>query len=114
MVLGTTWASVSQTSIDAKVFALLENPPSIYTLNSHGQGFTKTGQEPNGIKLGKAKRGGYRKFHIPSDLVVDQWVSNVESSSPRDVLLLHDLWTTFRHLLWSQKPQPYQWLGIVP
>jgi hypothetical protein len=40
--------------------------------------------------------------HIPSDLVEDQWVSNVESSSPRDVLLLHDLWTTFRHLLWSQ------------
>jgi hypothetical protein len=25
-------------------------------------------------------------FQIPSDLVVDQWVSNVESSSPRDVL----------------------------
>jgi hypothetical protein len=43
-----------------------------------------------------------KKFHIPSDLVVDQWVSNVESSSPRDFLLLHDLWTTFRHLLWSQ------------
>jgi hypothetical protein len=40
--------------------------------------------------------------HIPSDLVVDQWVSNVESSSPHDCLLLHDLWTTFRHLLWSQ------------
>jgi hypothetical protein len=41
-------------------------------------------------------------FHIPSDLVVDQWVSNVESSSPRDFLFLHDLWTTVRHLLWSQ------------
>jgi hypothetical protein len=41
------------------------------------------------------------KVHIPSDLVVDPWVSNVESSSPRDVLLLHDLWTTVRHLLWS-------------
>jgi hypothetical protein len=41
-------------------------------------------------------------FHIPSDLVVDQWVSNVESRSPRDFLFLHDLWTTFRHLLWSQ------------
>jgi hypothetical protein len=41
-------------------------------------------------------------FHIPSDLVVDQWVSNVESRSPHDFLLLHDLWTTFRHLLWSQ------------
>jgi hypothetical protein len=40
--------------------------------------------------------------HIPSDLVVDQWVSNVESSSPRDFLLLHAPWTTFRHLLWSQ------------
>jgi hypothetical protein len=34
--------------------------------------------------------------------VVDQWVSNVESSSPHDFLLRHDLWTTFRHLLWSQ------------
>jgi cellulose biosynthesis protein BcsQ len=45
----------------------------------------------------------WSKFsHIPSDLVVDQWVSNVESSSPRDFLFLHDLWTTFRHLLWSQ------------
>jgi hypothetical protein len=43
-----------------------------------------------------------QKYHIPSDLVVAQWVSNVESSSPRDFLLLHDLWTTFRHLLWSQ------------
>jgi hypothetical protein len=43
-----------------------------------------------------------RNCHIPSDFVVDQWVSNVESSSPRNVLLLHDLWTTFRHLLWSQ------------
>src|SRR5262245_37792929 len=43
-----------------------------------------------------------REIHIPSDLVVDQWVSNVESSSPRDFLLLHDLWTAFRHLLWSQ------------
>lgn len=30
---------------------------------------------------------GLRKTHIPSDLVVDQWVSNVESSSPRDFLL---------------------------
>ena len=27
-----------------------------------------------------------QKIHIPSDLVVDQWGSNVESSSPRDVL----------------------------
>jgi hypothetical protein len=41
-------------------------------------------------------------FHIPSDLVVDQWVSNVESSSPRDFLLLHDQWTTFLHLLGPQ------------
>jgi hypothetical protein len=42
-----------------------------------------------------------RIAQLPPDLVVDQWVS-VESSSPRDFLLLHDLWTTFRHLLWSQ------------
>ncbi|MDQ3828162.1 MAG: hypothetical protein M3361_02400, partial [Candidatus Tectomicrobia bacterium] len=51
----------------------------------------------------KVSLGNHRpreNFHIPSDLVVDQWVSNVESSSPRDVLFLHDLWTTFRHLLW--------------
>jgi DNA invertase Pin-like site-specific DNA recombinase len=32
------------------------------------------------------RQAGYEKIHIPSDLVVDQWVSNVESSSPRDVL----------------------------
>jgi transposase InsO family protein len=32
----------------------------------------------------KASRG--EDLRIPSDLVVDQWVSNVESSSPRDVL----------------------------
>src|ERR687892_2694195 len=50
----------------------------------------------------KCVAGVDRKRHIPSDLVVDQWVSNVESSSPRDFLLLHDLWTMFRHLLWSQ------------
>jgi transposase len=43
-----------------------------------------------------------RFFHIPSDLVVDQWVSNVESSSSCDFLLQHAPWTTFRHLLGSQ------------
>jgi hypothetical protein len=37
-------------------------PPSIYTSNSQGKALTKTGQEPNGIKLGKAKKGGYSKF----------------------------------------------------
>jgi hypothetical protein len=43
-----------------------------------------------------------QKSHIPPDLVVDQWVSNVESSSPRDFLLRHAPWTTFCQLLWSQ------------
>jgi hypothetical protein len=50
MVLGNTWASVFQTSIDAQAFVLLENPPSIYTSkytsNSHGKDLTKCGQEP--------------------------------------------------------------------
>jgi hypothetical protein len=32
--------------------------------------------------------------HIPSDLVVDHWTSDGESSSHRDVLLLHDVWAT--------------------
>jgi hypothetical protein len=41
MVLGNTWASVFQTSIDAQAFVLLENPPSIYTSNSHGKDLTK-------------------------------------------------------------------------
>jgi hypothetical protein len=49
--------------------------------------------------LGLAAHAESTKMHIPSDLVIDQWVSNVESSSPRDFLFLHDLWTTFRHLL---------------
>ena len=30
-------------------------------------------------------------FQIPPDLVVDQWVSNVESSSPRDFHIPSDL-----------------------
>src|SRR6266849_9166876 len=52
----------------------------------------------------KAKRhdhlpGG--KGHIPSDLVVNQWVRDVVSSSPRDFLSLHNLWTTFGRLIRS-------------
>jgi hypothetical protein len=30
-------------------------------------------------------------FHIPSDLVVDQWASDIESNSHLDFLLLHDV-----------------------
>ena len=36
--------------------------------------------------------------HIPSDLVVDHWTSDGESRSYRDVLLLHDVWTTSNRL----------------
>jgi hypothetical protein len=57
---------------------------------------------PNGGATQQREVRDACKNHIPSDLVVDQWVSNIESSSPRDVLFLHDLWTTCRHLLWSQ------------
>ena len=32
-----------------------------------------------------------RIVHIPPDLVVDQWTSDAESSSPPDFLLRHDL-----------------------
>src|SRR5712691_2140449 len=39
-----------------------------------------------------------RSWHIPSDLVVDHWTSDGESSSHRDVLLLHDVWTTSNRL----------------
>ena len=39
-----------------------------------------------------------RNFHIPSDLVVDQWTWDGESSSHRDVLLLYDVWTTSNRL----------------
>jgi hypothetical protein len=31
------------------------------------------------------------KFHIPSNLVVDQWASDGESRSHRDFLVLHDV-----------------------
>src|SRR5262245_13570786 len=37
-------------------------------------------------------------FHIPSDLVVDHWTSHGDSSSHRDVLLLHVVWTTLQRL----------------
>ena len=46
MLLGKTWASVSQTSIEANAFMRCENPPSIDTSNSQGKDLTKTGQEP--------------------------------------------------------------------
>ena len=32
------------------------------------------------------------KSHIPSDLVVDHWTADVESSSPLDFLSLHAMW----------------------
>jgi len=37
--------------------------------------------------------------HIPSDLVVDQWTSDVEGSSTLDFLFLHDVWMTFGRLI---------------
>src|SRR5262245_52897846 len=33
---------------------------------------------------------GSGNYHIPSDLVVDQWASNIESRSSLDFLLLHN------------------------
>ena len=41
-------------------------------------------------------------IHIPSSLVVNQWVGDVASSSPRDFLLLHNLWTTSGRLIRSR------------
>jgi hypothetical protein len=35
------------------------------------------------------------KSHIPSDFVVDQWASNIESRSSLDFLLLHNRETSF-------------------
>jgi hypothetical protein len=46
VVLGNKWASVSQTSKDAKEPILLNNPPSIYTWDGERKGLTKTGKEP--------------------------------------------------------------------
>src|SRR5215470_14247535 len=43
--------------------------------------------------------GCTRKGHIPPDLVVDHWTSDVESNSPLDFLLLHALWTPFGRLM---------------
>jgi hypothetical protein len=34
-------------------------------------------------------------YHIPSELVVDEWGPDVGSSSPLDFLLLHNLETRF-------------------
>jgi len=39
-----------------------------------------------------------RKTHIPSNLVVDHGTSDGESSSHRNILLLHDVWTTSNRL----------------
>jgi len=43
-------------------------------------------------RAGLAAAGGR---HMPSDFVVDQWASAVESSSYPDFLLRHDLETSF-------------------
>jgi hypothetical protein len=45
------------------------------------------------------------KTHIPSDLVVDQWSSEGESSLILDFLFLNSVWTTFDHLI-SDKITP--------
>ena len=37
-------------------------------------------------------------FTAHSDVVVDHWTSDGESRSHRDVLLLHDVWTTSNRL----------------
>src|SRR5712691_10761605 len=40
-----------------------------------------------------------RNWHTPSDLVVDHWTSDVESSSHLDFLFLHAIWTPFGRLI---------------
>jgi hypothetical protein len=40
-----------------------------------------------------------KKIHIPSDLVVNHWNSDVESSSHLDFLLLYAIWTLFGLLI---------------
>ncbi len=50
---------------------------------------------------GVSARGASRNCHTPSDLVVNQWDGDVASSSPRDFLVLHNLWTTFGRIIRS-------------
>ena len=38
-------------------------------------------------------------FHIPPNYVVDQWASDMESSSHRDFLFLHHVWTPCGRLM---------------
>ena len=45
------------------------------------------------------RQGKGRKDHIPSDLVVDRWVSEMKSSSSLDFLFLCSVWTTFGRLM---------------
>jgi hypothetical protein len=40
-----------------------------------------------------------RIFHIPTDLVVDRWASEMKSSSSLDFLFLCSVWTTFGRLM---------------
>jgi hypothetical protein len=47
---------------------------------------------------GNIEGNSHGLFHIPSDLVVDHWTSDGESRSHRDVVLLHDVWTTSNRL----------------
>src|SRR5262245_40900801 len=55
--------------------------------------------QSNGHPSGRPWRQLYcSKCHIPSDLVVDHWTSDGASRSYRDVLLLHDVWTTSNRL----------------
>ena len=38
----------------------------------------------------------HARYHIPSDVVVNQYALDVETNLPVDLLLLHNLWTMFR------------------
>src|SRR3989442_4563091 len=58
--------------------------------------------------------GSIKIFHIPSDLVVDQWASDGENSSHCDFLFRHDVWTMFVARSVRKQPQLYQWLGTLP
>jgi hypothetical protein len=48
------------------------------------------------------------------DLVVDQWVSDDESSSHHDSLFLHDVCTTSDSRSSRKIIQQYQWLEFLP
>jgi hypothetical protein len=70
--------------------------------------------KPSELLLATTKRNSCENFHIPSDLVVDQWSSESESSLILDFLFLNSVWTTFDRLISDKLSQQYQRLVILP